>query len=610
MLNYDHENPYIHIWQKGIQNTKFKNYFINRFADLMNTSYLFSRLSSVENSMYIQTINEMPNEFLRWKDTSSVSTLMTNFNNNRFAFLYQLSKRTQQVRNHIQSHFSLSGQVNVTLNVLPAGAGKIKISTIFPDSLPWTGVYFNGNPVKITAFPNPGYNFAYWDTNAVLAVRDTNMSVLINVTSDAVFNAVFTVTPFVGRLSISELNYHSNNTRDAGDWIEFHNYGNGPMDISGWKFTDSTVYHNFIFPAGTTIQPGERLVLAEDTLKFHSQHPGVPVMGPVGFGFSNSNEALTLIDYANEPKLWMHYDDSIPWPIAADGFGRTLEIVNDTLNPALPTSWFAGCIDGSPGGPYVSCPEKVIFSEINYKSSPSADAGNWVELHNNSPLDVDISGWKFSDGKDANFYTFPSGMVLNSNGYLVLFNDYGKFGSQFPTVYNIKGPFEFNLGITNKTLRLFDGAGKLYQSVLYDNITPWPSGANGNGYTLEILNPQGNPCDGSNWFSGCPKGSPGGPYVYPCNTGVDDMPLSPLEVRIYPNPSDGRFIINLAEDKDKSNLQIEIYNPMGERVYSKSGDSNHTQVEVDISNSSAGIYFVKIYLREKIYMAKVALLFR
>jgi hypothetical protein len=30
----------------------------------------------------------------------------------------------------------------------PPGAGKIKISTIIPDSLPWTGVYFDGNPVR------------------------------------------------------------------------------------------------------------------------------------------------------------------------------------------------------------------------------------------------------------------------------------------------------------------------------------------------------------------------------------------------------------------------------------------------------------------------------
>lgn len=52
-------------------------------------------------------------------------------------------------------------QVDVTLDVYPVGAGKIKISTIVPDSLPWTGVYFNGNPVKLTALPNPGYEFSF-----------------------------------------------------------------------------------------------------------------------------------------------------------------------------------------------------------------------------------------------------------------------------------------------------------------------------------------------------------------------------------------------------------------------------------------------------------------
>jgi len=602
MLNYDHENPYINIWQRGMQNTKFKNYFINRFADLMNTSYCFNRLSSIENSMYSQTVYEMQNQYARWGDLK-----VTDFINNHDTFQLQLSERTAQVRNHIQSNFSLSGQVEVTLDVFPAGAGKIKISTIFPNPLPWTGVYFNGNPVKITAFPNPGYNFAYWDTNTVLSVHDTNSSIYLNISSNAVFKAVFTVSQFAGKISISELNYHSDSTRDAGDWIEFHNYGNGPLDISGWKFTDSTYNHNYIFPAGTILQPDTWLVLAEDTLKFHSQHAGIPVLGPTDFGFSNSNEPLTLFDYSNEPVIWMHYDDSLPWPPAADGYGRTLELVNDTLDPALPGSWFAGCIGGSPGGPYITCPEKIIFSEINYKSSPTADAGDWVEIHNKSAVDIDISEWEFRDSKNTHIYTFPPEMILHSNEYLVLFNDYGKFSFQFPAVSNIKGPFTFGLGSTDEAIRLFDNSGRLYQSVVYNKDAPWPQGADGNGYTLEILNPQGNFCDGTNWFDGCPKGSPGGPYINPCNTAIVELPFSSLGMKIFPNPSSGKFTINEEEKPGEfTDIVIEIFNLLGEKVYSITHTKYQSPIEIDISNSPDGIYVVKIYQREKIYIAKIA----
>lgn len=606
MMGYDASNPYINIWQKGIQNAKFRNYFINRFADVMNTSYGFDRVGGIENSMFSQTVIEMPREYMRWGDPNTINQQMTNYNDNHLAFQFQLSERTAVVRDNIESNFSLNGQVDVTLNVIPAGAGKIRISTIIPDSLPWTGVYFDGNPVRMTVIPNPGFDFAYWDTNAVVTVRDTNHSMLLNITSDAIFNAVFTPSLFAGVLSISELNYHSDSTRNAGDWIEFHNYGNGPLDISGWKFTDSVVFHNYIFPAGTIVAAGGWLVLAEDTLKFHAQHPGVSALGPIGFGFSNSNESLNLLDVSSTPVLWMHYGDSIPWPEAADGMGRTLELINDTLNPALPDSWISGCIGGSPGGPYSPCMEELVFSEINYKSSTSADAGDWVELHNMTALAKDISGWKFRDDDDMHTYTFPSGTIIPSSGYLVLYSDLSKFSARFPSLTNIRGPFTFGLGSTGDAVRLFDASGNLYQSVLYDEALPWPQGAFGNGYTLEIINPEGNVCDGHNWMDGCLEGSPGGPYFFPCViTNVETL-TAPLEMLIFPNPSEGKFTIEFQGwEGIATEAVIEIYSLLGERIYAQSISVHATPIEIDVSSAPDGVYFIKISLGEKIVSKKM-----
>ncbi len=66
--------------------------------------------------------------------------------------------KNQNVRNHIQSNFSLPNQVEVSLNVYPAGAGKIKISAIAPEEYPWEGIYFNGIPIRIEAIPNEGFH--------------------------------------------------------------------------------------------------------------------------------------------------------------------------------------------------------------------------------------------------------------------------------------------------------------------------------------------------------------------------------------------------------------------------------------------------------------------
>jgi hypothetical protein len=606
VLGANPANPFINVFLKGIQNARFKNYFINRYADLMNTSYLFSRLSNVENSMFNQTVVEMPKEYMRWGDPNNINGQMNDFNNNHQTFLGELSVRTSQVRNHIQNNFALNNQVDVTLDVFPANAGKIKISTIIPDALPWTGVYFDGNPVKITAIPNPGYEFAYWDTNAVLSSIDTNISLVQNITANSLFRALFTTTNVFGNIAITEINYNSDSTINAGNWVEFHNFGNAPLDIAAWRFTDSTITNNYYFPAGTVMQPGEYLVLVEDTALFHSQFPALNVYGPTGFGFSNTQEALTLFDLNNLPVISVHYYDSLPWPIAADGFGRTLELLNDTLDASLATSWFPGCIGGSPGGPYVPCTESLIFSEINYKSSPTANAGDWVEILNVSPSTIDLSNWKFRDDDDTHTFNIPQNTVLNANERFVLAADTILFQNRFPSVANFAGPIGFGLSSAGEAIRLFDSSGKLYQSMVYDEAAPWPQGANGNGFTLELVDTAANFCIGTNWMDGCPEGSPGTEYIFPCGPTALETLYGIEHFSVYPNPNGGKF--NLAFASSSSELKfVEVYNLLGETVFFKMLNANNLLTEIDLSSAPKGIYFVKVAFKDGMDVKKVVI---
>jgi hypothetical protein len=53
------------------------------------------------------------------------------------------------------------------------------------------------------------------------------------------------------------------------DWIELVNRGAGAVDISGWFITDAVDRpdHFYVFPAGTTIQPSQYLIVwADDAL--------------------------------------------------------------------------------------------------------------------------------------------------------------------------------------------------------------------------------------------------------------------------------------------------------------------------------------------------------
>lgn len=168
MLGQSTGNPFINIWLKGLQNNRFKDYFINRFADVMNTEYLPSRLIPLENNFFNQIVVEMQNEYARWGDPNNIPQQMTDLYNSHLTFQSQLTERSNQVRDHIESNFNLPNQVDLVLDVHPTGAGKIHISTIEPEEYPWNGIYFNGVPIKIEAIPNNGYNFSHWGSNGLI----------------------------------------------------------------------------------------------------------------------------------------------------------------------------------------------------------------------------------------------------------------------------------------------------------------------------------------------------------------------------------------------------------------------------------------------------------
>ena len=194
LLTQNPNNPFINIWLKSLQNDRFHNYFINRFADLMNTSYDTSRLRSINSFMYNQTLTEMPNEFTRWGDPNNIPAQMSDFYTNYLSLDSELVCRTKNVRDHIQNHFNLLQQLDITLDVFPAGSGKVRISTVAPNAYPWKGVYFDGVPIKIEAIPNPGYSFLHWGANQQLA--DTLNPIFLDTLQNVLtFKAYFKALP-------------------------------------------------------------------------------------------------------------------------------------------------------------------------------------------------------------------------------------------------------------------------------------------------------------------------------------------------------------------------------------------------------------------------------
>jgi hypothetical protein len=342
------------ILRRLMENADYRRYFINRSADMFNTMLLPQNIVNTIALFKERLAPEMPVHLSRWESTfpaweNNVQAL-TNFAMNRLPYVWQ----------HYLGEFNLVKLVTVSLDVDSTKHGRIRINTIVPDSLPWQGIYFDGNPVDISAIPDSGYIFSHWKPNMIITGADTLIQHLkVNIDTNDIFIACFVLDPFIPvtpKIVFSEINYRSSDSLDAGDWVEVLNVDTTHIDLSGWIFKDDDDSHEYIFPPETILDTGQYLVICRDTVKFKTVYPDVlNVLGPFVFGLNNEGDSLRLFSSAGLRIASMAYNNKSPWPTDADGTGKTLELVDSSGDLNDGSNWFSGCIGGSPGGPFTEC---------------------------------------------------------------------------------------------------------------------------------------------------------------------------------------------------------------------------------------------------------------
>jgi len=132
-------------------------------------------------------------------------------------------------------------------------------------------------------------------------------------------------TPIV----INEINYNASASSNPGDWIELYNPNASAVNISNWEFYDGK--SQFIIPSGTSIQPDEYLILAEDATAFGALFPHLNAnqyIGDWGFSLDNGGERISLFDPNKCISDYVVYDDDMPWDTIPDGNGPTLSLIN------------------------------------------------------------------------------------------------------------------------------------------------------------------------------------------------------------------------------------------------------------------------------------------
>lgn len=357
MLNYNPDMPYIRFWQELIKYSAYKNKFINRLADLMNSSYLPENTIGIAQSIYDESYSEMRAEYVKWGGgEAQANSRMTQYQNNMATFKSELTNRSNTVQNNIVSNFNLTGKYNIELQVQPANAGVIQINTISPEEYPWTGVYFAGIPIRMEAKGMGNYVFDGWEPNAMIK-STTNPVIAADVkVSGYQFIAKFRLQRPETAVTISEINYNSGEEFPAGDWVELYNYSESIADLTGWYLTDSENDHQWTIPGQVVLEPNQRLVLASNKSKFSSVYPGVSnVLGSFEFGLGSLSDSVRLFDSTGKLIAGINYSNQSPWPSEAYDLGKTLELKNPDINLNLAANWFAGCTGGSPGTAYQNC---------------------------------------------------------------------------------------------------------------------------------------------------------------------------------------------------------------------------------------------------------------
>jgi hypothetical protein len=117
--------------------------------------------------------------------------------------------------------------------------------------------------------------------------------------------------------------------------------------------------------------------------------------------------------------------------------------------------------------------EGLIINEINYRSSSTFNADDWIELYNPKSAPIDVSNWQIKDDDDTHVFVIPEGTQIEGNGYLVFVKDASDFISVFPNIPYL-GELGFGLGGSD-AVRLFNSTGKLIDQVDYKVENPFPS---------------------------------------------------------------------------------------------------------------------------------------
>jgi hypothetical protein len=132
---------------------------------------------------------------------------------------------------------------------------------------------------------------------------------------------------------INEIMYHPE--EGFPEYIELYNVGDTDIILSGFVFTKGIEY---TFKPGSSISPQTGIVLTNDTLLFKNVY-GFSAFGQYNKRLNNDGETLILENRYKQIVDSVSYSDTIPWPVAADGLGYSIELADQNSDNSDYRNW-------------------------------------------------------------------------------------------------------------------------------------------------------------------------------------------------------------------------------------------------------------------------------
>jgi len=140
-----------------------------------------------------------------------------------------------------------------------------------------------------------------------------------------------------------------------------------------------------------------------------------------------------------------------------------------------------------------AAPGDVVISELMYNPLSDLDTDEFLELANTTSSAVDVSGWTFG-GVTA---TLPAGTSIPAHGFFVLSPDLARFHTTYGG--NANAVYTGKLANSGEKISVIDASAVVVDTVTFSDTGDWAVTPDGNGPSLELVDPGQSHTDPLNW---------------------------------------------------------------------------------------------------------------